>query len=109
MLLTEEDIKNLPVISEEEDDFYAPGEFEAAVLADFNEEADRIDEKYRSRTDSLDDRTVSTGEIIPKEGVIVVDSIEEFMQSNGAVHLKDLDIELRNSEPSFSCRRSNER
>ena len=54
MLLTEEDIKKLPVISEEEDDFYAPGEFEAVVLADFNEEADRIDEKYRSRTDSLD-------------------------------------------------------
>ena len=58
MLLTEEDIKNLPVISEEEDDFYAPGEFEAAVLADFNEEADRIDEKYRSRADSLEGRTV---------------------------------------------------
>ena len=56
MLLTEEDIKNLPVISEEEDDFYAPGEFEAAVLADFNEEADRIDEKYRSRADSPEDR-----------------------------------------------------
>lgn len=62
MLLTEEDIKNLPVISEEEDDFYAPGEFEAAVLADFNEEADRIDEKYRSRADSLEDRTVSLDE-----------------------------------------------
>lgn len=53
--------------------------------------------------------TPDKGEIIPSEGVIVVDSIEEFMQSNGAVHLKDLDIELRNSEPSFSCRRSNER
>ena len=62
MLLTEEDIKNLPVISEEEDDFYAPGEFEAAVLADFNEEADRIDEKYRSRADSLGDRAVSLDE-----------------------------------------------
>lgn len=55
MILTEEDIKNLPVISEEEDDFYAPGEFEAVVLADFNEEADRIDEKYRSRADLPDD------------------------------------------------------
>ena len=56
MILTEEDIKNLPVISEEEDDYYAPGEFEAAVLADFNEEADRIDEFYRSRADSLDEK-----------------------------------------------------
>ncbi len=62
MLLTEEDIKNLPVISEEEDDFYAPGEFEAAVLSDFNEEADRIDEKYRSLNESLDDRTISVEE-----------------------------------------------
>lgn len=55
MMLTEENIRNLPVISEEEDEYYAPGEFEAAVLADFNEEADRIDEKYRHRGDSLDD------------------------------------------------------
>ena len=62
MILTEEDIKNLPIISEEEDDFYAPGEFEAAVLADFNEEADRIDEKYRSRADSLEDRTIPVEE-----------------------------------------------
>lgn len=54
MILAEEDIKNLPIISEEEDDYYAPGEFEAAVLADFNEEADRIDEKYRSRAGSDD-------------------------------------------------------
>lgn len=54
MILTEEDIKNLPVISEE-DNFYAPGEFEATVLADFNKEADRIDEKYRHRAGSFDD------------------------------------------------------
>lgn len=54
-MLTEEDIRNLPAITEEEDDYYAPGEFEAAVLADFNEEADLIDEKYRHRGDSLDD------------------------------------------------------
>ena len=57
----------------------------------------------------IESETLDKGEVIPKEGVIVVDSIEEFMRLNGAVHLKDLDIELRNSEPSFSCRRSNER
>ncbi len=57
----------------------------------------------------IESKTLDKGEVIPSEGVIVVDSIEEFMRSNGAVHLKDLDIELRNSEPSFSCRRSNER
>jgi len=31
---------------------------------------------------------------MPKEGVIIVDSIDEFMQSNHAVHLKDLDMKL---------------
>ncbi len=55
MVLTDDDMNNLPVITEEEDDYYAPGEFEAAVLSDFNKEADRIDEKYRHRDDSLDD------------------------------------------------------
>ena len=34
----------------------------ATILADFNEEADRIDEKYRSRADSLGDRAVSLDE-----------------------------------------------
>lgn len=38
--------------------------------------------------------TPDKGEIIPSEGVIVVDSIEEFMLSNNAVHLKDLDMKL---------------
>jgi len=46
MILTEEDIKKLPLISEEEGYYYGPGEFEAAVLADFNVEADKIDAKY---------------------------------------------------------------
>lgn len=32
---------------------------------------------------------------MPQEGVIVVDSIEEFMQSNNAVHLKELDMKLK--------------
>jgi len=45
MILIEEDIKNLPVISEEElkEEFYEDGEFEKAVLSDFNNEADLID------------------------------------------------------------------
>ena len=44
MTLTDEYISTLPVITDEqEEDFYADGEFEAAVLADFDKEADIID------------------------------------------------------------------
>ena len=46
-MLTKEEIEALPVIDEQEGDFYAEGEFEAVVLADFNEEADRIDALYK--------------------------------------------------------------
>ena len=43
MILTKEEIAKLPVISEEEADFYLDGEFEAAVLEDFNRAVDEID------------------------------------------------------------------
>lgn len=43
----------------------------------------------------IESETLDKGEVIPKEGVIVVDSIEEFMRSNQAVHLKDLDEKLK--------------
>ncbi len=43
----------------------------------------------------IESKTLDKGEVIPSEGVIVVDSIEEFMQSNQAVHLKDLDKKLK--------------
>ena len=47
MILTEEKIKDLPIISEDENNmFYEDGEFEAVVLADFNKAADIIDAKY---------------------------------------------------------------
>ena len=42
MILTKEEIAKLPVISEEAD-FYLDGEFEAAVLEDFNRAVDEID------------------------------------------------------------------
>ena len=80
MILTEEDMRNLPAISKEEDDYYAPGEFEAAVLADFNEEADRIDEKYRSRADSLDDWTISVEEF-RQAGIAAINKFYEKMKN----------------------------
>ena len=43
----------------------------------------------------IESETLDKGEVIPKEGVIVVDSIEEFMRSNQAVHIKDLDEKLK--------------
>ena len=43
----------------------------------------------------IESKTLDKGEIIPSEGVIVVNSIEEFMQLNQAVHLKDLDKKLK--------------
>ncbi len=46
MVLNEEYISKLPVINEGQDDFYEEGEFEVAVLSDFNKEADKIDELY---------------------------------------------------------------
>ena len=42
----------------------------------------------------IESETLDSSENMPGEGVIVVDSIEEFMKSNHAVHLKDLDMEL---------------
>ena len=44
MVLTEEQIKKLPII-EEEEQFYNDGEFESILLADFKKDADKIDEK----------------------------------------------------------------
>lgn len=38
----------------------------------------------------IESETLDKGKIRLSEGVIVVDSIEEFMRSNQAVHLKDL-------------------
>lgn len=49
MILTEEDIKNLPVI-EDESIFYADGEFEALVLADFYKDAAEIDAYYANKS-----------------------------------------------------------
>lgn len=51
----------------------------------------RLDDLIRR----IESETLDKGEVIPKEGVIVVDSIEEFMRSNQAVHLKDLDEKLK--------------
>lgn len=59
MMLMWNEENGLPVVT---DDYYALGEFETAVLADFNEDADRIDEKYRSGADSSEYRTVSADE-----------------------------------------------
>ena len=44
MVLTEEQIKKLPII-EEEEQFYNDGEFESILLVDFKKDADKIDEK----------------------------------------------------------------
>ena len=44
--MTEEELADLPLLEEPEDAFYAEGEFEEAVLSDFNEEADRIDSLF---------------------------------------------------------------
>lgn len=44
MILTDDYIASLPLVDDEnEGEFYAEGEFEAAVLSDFNKEADKID------------------------------------------------------------------
>lgn len=44
MKLTEDILLSLPMLNDEEKGgFYADGEFETAVLSDFNEEADKID------------------------------------------------------------------
>lgn len=43
MILSEEIIASLPIIDEANEDFYEDGEFEAAILEDFNRAADEID------------------------------------------------------------------
>ena len=43
MILSEEIIASLPIFDEAHEDFYEDGEFEAAVLEDFNRTADEID------------------------------------------------------------------
>lgn len=42
----------------------------------------------------IESETLDKGENMFGEGVIVVDSIEEFMLSNNAVHLNDLDMKV---------------
>lgn len=50
MVLTEDYIATLPLIDDDkEGEFYAEGEFEAAVLSDFNKEADKIDALYANQ------------------------------------------------------------
>ena len=50
MKLTEDIISKLPILNEEElGGFYADGEFERAVLSDFNKEADKIDALYANK------------------------------------------------------------
>lgn len=50
MKLTEDTISKLPTLNEEAlGGFYADGEFEAAVLSDFNKEADIIDAQYANK------------------------------------------------------------
>lgn len=46
MILTEEQIKKLPIITGTEDLFYSDGEFESILLADFKNDADEIDSTY---------------------------------------------------------------
>jgi hypothetical protein len=48
MILTEEMIENLPVITDEElnEMCYAPGEFEREVLAEFDKDCARIDFEF---------------------------------------------------------------
>ena len=46
MVLDKEQIKTLPLISENEDEFYRDGEFESVLLADFRIDADKIDREY---------------------------------------------------------------
>ena len=43
MILSEEIIASLPIIDEAHEDFYEDGEFEAAILEDFDRAADEID------------------------------------------------------------------
>ena len=49
MILTEEDIKNLPLLAEDESMFYADGELEALLLDDFYKDVAEIDARYASR------------------------------------------------------------
>lgn len=50
MILTEDDIKNLPLITEDESMFYADGEFEALLLADFYKDVAEIDARYANQS-----------------------------------------------------------
>lgn len=50
MVLSEDIISKLPLLNEEQlSGFYDEGEFEAVVLSDFNEEADKIDAQYANQ------------------------------------------------------------
>ncbi len=50
MKLSEDTISKLPLLDEKEfGGLYADGEFETAVLADFNKEADKIDSQYSKK------------------------------------------------------------
>lgn len=75
MILTEEMIKEIPLISENENNmFYDDGELEAVVLADFNKAADKIDSKYNNGQNDL----------IAETGAVTIEEFEREM--NEVIH-----------------------
>ena len=92
MTLTEEMIRKLPIISEDENNmFYEDGEFESVVLADFDKAADIIDaqyEQYKNQDAVYEEMDVNGSKVFVENGEVKT-ILNENIQRTGYMTIYD--------------------